>query len=371
MPESIARETDGPGTLQADRDGLYFLLREMADRAQGELVHDLMLDEANSTLNFRRDGCRIGSRRLIPLEAADLARMQRMKGRGDARITLRSCSDGTAQELYLADEQSPGRWGRALLLGRSDAVQHGCGERGEKDVRAALTIAHELRQPLFTISIATERLRMLSARMVQHGREVRCSASRIAAQVDRAQTIISRTLGHRETPESCGYGMPTDAVQAARNAVDYLDAMVSAAEVSVRVRCGDGPAYVNLDGVALEQVFVNVIRNGLEAIQSRREQGWSGAGRISVEIATMGGIAHATVTDNGSGMAGATTRGFSECARPASSKRGFGLGLSICREILTPVGGVVELKPGRERGMVVEIKLPLRNNPKASDIVPA
>jgi signal transduction histidine kinase len=55
-------------------------------------------------------------------------------------------------------------------------------------------LAHELRQPLFTISMASENLRLLLDRPDTDRQRMRQVASRIAEQVERAQAIIDTTL---------------------------------------------------------------------------------------------------------------------------------------------------------------------------------
>lgn len=357
MPDLSIQELEA-ARLQEEHEAVLFLLREMTARAGGELVHDLQLDEANSALNFRRIGCQPGKRDVIKLDECELARLRGAAGSERTGIVLSPRATGGALELHLADARSAGHWRKAIIVDKVDARRLGQPQVVADSMRKACTIAHELRQPLFTISVVAERLCILSARMAQHGAEVRSALSQIATQVERADKIISRTLGLHE---SCEAKSPFDVAQAARNAVNFLEAMASSTEVLVEVHADRGSTPVNLDGLALEQVFVNILRNSLEAIHSRRAQGWRGAGRIAVNVTVANDLVHATIVDNGSGM---TVSACRSGTGTVPSKRGAGLGLSICRDILEPAGGGLELRPTKERGTIVELKIPLANSPE-------
>lgn len=359
MPDLSIQELK-TARLQAEHEAVLFLLREMTARAGGELVHDLKLDEANSALNFRRIDCQTGKRDVIELDERELARLRGMVCSERTGIVLSPRPTGGALELHLGDARGAGHWGSAVIVGKVGVRRSARPQIAADGVHKARTIAHELRQPLFTISVVAERLCILSARMAQHGAEVRFALSRIAMQVERADKIISRTLGLHETSEAKSGQSPSDVAQAARNAVNFLEAMASSKEVLVEVHADRGSAPVNLDGLALEQVFVNVLRNSLEAIHSRRAQGWRGAGRIAVNVTVANDLVHATIVDNGSGITVSACRASTTTVPP---KRGAGLGLSICRDILEPAGGALELRPTQERGTIVELKIPLANTP--------
>ncbi|WP_395397128.1 ATP-binding protein [Novosphingobium sp. BL-8A] len=229
----------------------------------------------------------------------------------------------------------------------------------------AMAIAHELRQPLFAIAIATERLRLLLTETGQRDACTGAALARIAMQTEWAQRVIARTLGHPDGDAPLGE-KPADLAAAVRNSAGLLDEVAASAGVSFQLPSDVRPVCVALQAVALEQVFVNVLRNGIEAIQSRRDRGWTGRGTILVELACDGRYARVIVTDNGSGFIDETAD-----APCSGRKRGFGLGLAICRDILAPVGGALRLGPGKDGGAVAEIVVPLAEQPERSDIVAA
>lgn len=218
-------------------------------------------------------------------------------------------------------------------------------------------LAHELRQPLFSISVANENLRMMLGRSDMTRTQLDKAIGRIAEQVERAQTIIDRTLAY-----ASGNGpgaVSADIGLAASNAVEFLRPLFETADIEIDDRGAHVHARIGLCQVETEQVFVNILRNAAESIESRREAGWRGAGRIAIRITMQGMGIHVAVTDNGAGLSGDTARAVFQPFFTTKPRIGTGLGLHICRQVLGKVGGVVSLLPGESEGAQVEIKLPL------------
>ncbi|WP_404476311.1 sensor histidine kinase [Novosphingobium sp. BL-52-GroH] len=218
-------------------------------------------------------------------------------------------------------------------------------------------LAHELRQPLFSISVANENLRMMLGRSDMTRAQLDKAIGRIAEQVERAQTIIDRTLAY-----ASGNGpgaVIADIGLAASNAVEFLRPLFETADIEIDDRGAHVHAHIGLCQVETEQVFVNILRNAAESIESRREAGWRGAGRVAIRITMQGTGIHVVVTDNGAGLSGDTARAVFQPFFTTKPRIGTGLGLHICRQVLGKVGGVVRLLPGESEGAQVEIQLPL------------
>jgi len=107
----------------------------------------------------------------------------------------------------------------------------------------------------------------------------------------------------------------------------------------------------------LDQVFLNVVRNALDAlaggalprlaVTARMEAAAAPEGRILIEIA-----------DNGSGIPAAVQeRIFDEFFTTKNAADGLGLGLSISRDIVTAVGGTIELLRTGSDGTAFRITL--------------
>lgn len=101
----------------------------------------------------------------------------------------------------------------------------------------------------------------------------------------------------------------------------------------------------------LEQVFVNLIQNALDAMSS--------GGAIDVAVAEIDGKAIVRISDSGPGVPDAVrTRLF----QPFTSSKtdGLGLGLVICRDIMTDLGGDLALAPGPQGATFVITLQPAR-----------
>lgn len=218
-------------------------------------------------------------------------------------------------------------------------------------------LAHELRQPLFSISVANENLRMMLGRSDMTRAQLDKAITRIAEQVERAQIIIDRTLAYASGRDM---GMvSSDIGLAAGNAIEFLRPLFETTDIEIDDGGAHTHAQVGLCQVEAEQVFVNILRNAVESIESRREGGWQGSGRISIRFAQTGETLRCMIADNGAGLTGELGQAVFEPFFTTKPRIGTGLGLHICRQALAKVGGIVRLVAEKPHGARVEIELPL------------
>jgi two-component system sensor kinase FixL len=221
-----------------------------------------------------------------------------------------------------------------------------------------IALGHELRQPLFAISLANENLRLMLESPDTPRHLMQRAVERTAEQVQRAQALIDMAL--KSQADAPPVPETTDLVLAMRNACRFLDDMFDRAGILIEPLHADLSARVRMSRIEAEQIFVNVLRNAIDSIQSRRKQGWSGAGRIVIEFEMDRTIVRCLITDNGAGLSeGVAQTGF----RPlytTKAAEGTGIGLFICEQILSIAGGSIRLRPGASQGAQVEVRLPLR-----------
>jgi len=111
-------------------------------------------------------------------------------------------------------------------------------------------------------------------------------------------------------------------------------------------------AMVVADPHQLEQVFLNIINNAVDAIL---ETGRSGALRI--RISSQGGNICTQFSDDGAGIKD-PKRIFDPFYTTKSVGKGTGLGLSICYGIVKEHGGDILASNNAEGGATIEVKLP-------------
>ncbi|HET7441412.1 MAG TPA: GAF domain-containing protein [Terriglobales bacterium] len=113
----------------------------------------------------------------------------------------------------------------------------------------------------------------------------------------------------------------------------------------------DVPA-VTADPHQLEQVFLNIINNAVDAIL---ESGHPGS--LKVRISSEDGHVCASFRDNGPGIKD-PKRIFDPFYTTKNVGKGTGLGLSICYGIVKEHGGDITARNADEGGAVVEVRLP-------------
>jgi len=111
-------------------------------------------------------------------------------------------------------------------------------------------------------------------------------------------------------------------------------------------------AMVVADPHQLEQVFLNIINNSVDAIM---ETGRSG--KLKIRIFCQGGHACTQFTDDGAGIKD-PKRIFDPFYTTKSVGKGTGLGLSICYGIVKEHGGDITANNAPDGGAVIEVRLP-------------
>ena len=108
---------------------------------------------------------------------------------------------------------------------------------------------------------------------------------------------------------------------------------------------------VRIDAALVEQVLVNLLENALK--HTPPEAG------IRIAARREGSDVVVSVEDGGPGFPpGQDEKVFEKFQRGASTASGFGLGLAICRAIVTAHGGRIRAEPGDGRGARVRFTLP-------------
>jgi PAS domain S-box-containing protein len=112
------------------------------------------------------------------------------------------------------------------------------------------------------------------------------------------------------------------------------------------------PALVIADPHQIEQVFLNIINNSVDAIL---ETGHTG--KLKIRISCVGGHVCTTFTDDGAGIKD-PKRIFDPFYTTKSVGKGTGLGLSICYGIVKEHGGDIMANNAADGGAVIEVRLP-------------
>lgn len=204
-------------------------------------------------------------------------------------------------------------------------------------------VAHELRNPLSIIKACAEILRQRFKG--QPGEEG--LTSDIIDEVDRLSRVVSEFLS---------FARPNQPNRATVNLNQLihrtLDLLEKGEAVTFQRNLHDPLPPAEADAEQIEQVLLNLVRNGLEAMH--------GQGTIDIRTGTNpeDRTVWFEVEDHGEGMAEETRRKIFDPFYTTKSE-GTGLGLSICHRIIESHGGTIEVvdsEPGQ--GTVFRVTFP-------------
>jgi len=107
-----------------------------------------------------------------------------------------------------------------------------------------------------------------------------------------------------------------------------------------------------VDANQIRQVFLNLLRNALEASSS--------GGDINIRFIQEGSSIVFRISDNGAGIPDNDLPRIFDMFFTTKQK-GTGLGLAICKKIIEDHGGTIAVKSVEGRGTAVTVQLPVRN----------
>ncbi len=219
----------------------------------------------------------------------------------------------------------------------------------------AAGVAHEINTPLATIAGSAQSLARHLAGMAElreHERWGSISA-RLEAIVEQSFRCkrITHDLLHYAAPMRPELA-PTDLARVARETVETLERQRDVGCVTI----GEvgSPSLVTTDPELLRQVLINLVSNGLDAIED-----CGSGGRVSVEVRHLARGARVAVRDTGAGIAADDLgRVFDPFFTTKAPGKGTGLGLSISQSIVASLGGRLEVRSRAGRGATFTVHLP-------------
>lgn len=237
--------------------------------------------------------------------------------------------------LTLAVKVAPGTSGHVITF--EDITRQLLDQRQAAWSDVARRIAHEIKNPLTPIQLATERLKRRYRTQVEDAdRELFDElTSTIVRQVGDLRTMVDEFSSFARLPKPVF--RDEDALDLVRQAVFLQEVAhsgiafsVSSAELINReVRC---------DRHQFGQAMTNVLKNAVEAVEARAIEGKGAfAGEIAVTMRDAGDAIIVTIEDNGIGLPANPER----LTQPyvTTREKGTGLGLAIVNKIVDEHGG--------------------------------
>lgn len=246
-----------------------------------------------------------------------------------------------AARLARAQEESLGRTARLVTLGEM-----------------ASTLAHELNQPLAAIASYAAGAQNLLARGQADPAQLGPALEKLSHQAGRAGQIIRRIkdLVNKREPNFSRLSL----AEVVTDTVGFLAADARERRLRLATRIEPAPA-VDADRILMEQVLINLIRNGMEAMPPGRRSG----DVLTVSLRALPGGCEIAVADQGQGVEPAISDTLFD-AFASTKTDGMGMGLKICRTIAELHRGHLVFHPNHGGGTVFVLTLPAAANTEAA-----
>jgi C4-dicarboxylate-specific signal transduction histidine kinase len=213
-------------------------------------------------------------------------------------------------------------------------------------------MAHELNQPLAAILANAEAAQSFLARGPEYSPKVQEALDGVVEADVRAGDIIKRLRTMLKRGEFQGQRL--DLGEIARAALALADGDLRGRDVRVATELPAGLPAVVGDRVQLQQVLLNLILNACDAMATtpRTER----LLKMAASSRTNGSVA-LSVEDRGTGIAESDLERIFEPFQ-STKAQGLGLGLSICRTIVSVHGGRLWAVNNPQRGATFHLELP-------------
>lgn len=216
----------------------------------------------------------------------------------------------------------------------------------------AATVAHELRNPLAAITMATYNIKKKTNDSIL----LKSHIQTIDKKVAEGDQIINNLLFYSriKTP----HFKKLDLKLIIQECIDESQKQHKE-QVSIINKCFSlGEIFIEADPVQIKEIFCNILNNSIDAVVDKK-------GEIEISAKDNLDSINIYVKDNGYGI---SPENLEKVFAPffTTKTKGTGLGLAVCRQLVDLHKGTIEVKSELGNGSTVIITLPKTNgqNPK-------
>lgn len=265
--------------------------------------------------------------------------------------------------LTLAVKVAPGSSGHVVTF--EDITRQLLDQRQAAWSDVARRIAHEIKNPLTPIQLATERLKRRYRKQVadEDGELFDELTSTIVRQVGDLRKMVDEFSSFARLPKPVFRG--EDALDLVRQAI-FLQQVAHPQIAFSEDASALGPREIQCDRHQLGQAMTNILKNAVEAVEARAgEAGEDYKGRIDVRLEDQSKWVAITVEDNGIGLP--TDRERIVEPYVTTREKGTGLGLAIVNKIVDEHGGDMSFASGADGGTRVTLRFARHPEPSESE----
>jgi len=213
----------------------------------------------------------------------------------------------------------------------------------------AAGVAHEIRNPLNAISMATQRLKMdFGPADPGKASEFQNLSGVIRDEIKRLNGIIEEFLSFSKSRRL--QFSDFSVIEVLQKIVRLIREEASARGVAIETKWLQTPAIIPMDVNKLQQSFLNLIKNALESMPAK--------GKITITVDKEGkNYIVVKISDTGCGM---TAEEIEKIFSPeyTTKEKGVGLGIPLASEIIRGHGGEIRVISRKGEGTTFEVILP-------------
>ncbi len=219
--------------------------------------------------------------------------------------------------------------------------------------KMAAGVAHEINNPLQVIvqqigwmeDLLEEEELKQSENIEEFGKAIK----KIEEHVERARRVVHGMLGYARKMEPHLEDVDVNAV--IRQTIDLLGNYARINNITIKTELSTDLPIIAADGSQLQQVFMNLVSNAIDAIGKD--------GTIEIKSQKLGSEIHIEVSDNGPGIPeDMQKRIFDPFFTTKQPGKGVGLGLWITHNIVEKMGGSITLKSRVGQGTTFTVRIP-------------
>lgn len=273
-----------------------------------------------------------------PLRELSLAAQVIGKGNLDVQLTPQS-SDEVGNLVQSFNEMT-----KELRVSREDLA------RAERELawkEMAKQVAHEIKNPLTPIKLSIQHLtQAYKDGAKDFGQVLQRVSNTVIEQIEVLTRIASEFSNFARMP-----ARKFERVDVKELLQETVTLFGGVRGIEFRTKFSETPAILIADRDELRRVFINVIRNSVQALEK--------GGTITVEMGISNQICTVSISDTGSGIPQELQ---AKVFQPNFSTKtdGMGLGLAIAQKVIEDLNGTVALRSEVGKGTTVEMRIPLR-----------
>jgi signal transduction histidine kinase len=235
---------------------------------------------------------------------------------------------------------------------KTESLQKAQSEITQSEKLAALGylsagMAHDLRNPLNTISLFTQLMRQNTEDPEQID-----YLGKIIKEVDRIDSIVRKLLDASSRNRTISKNVMID--QVVNSALEVFSLQIETGNIRID-RCYQlVPPPIKADPAELEQIFTNLFLNALDEM--------AGGGRLGIRISAENSKVVVRVEDSGKGISDEVLPHIFEPFY-TTKMRGSGMGLPVVKRIASIYGGNIMVEKTDRDGTIFRLEFPVCSEP--------